>query len=190
MSMGRWLALITFLSLSPFSASARDLPTDLAGQSVDPFAAAKADVMVFVFLAEECPIANRYAPRISRYANTYGAQGVSFWTVYADQELSVERIRQHRSDYAFEMPALWDRGKWLVAKTGAQVTPEVAVYRRKTSGSYELAYLGRIDDQYLDFGQWRREPQQKDMEEVLDALLQGESPTFRKTRAVGCYIGD
>jgi len=190
MSFGRCLALLAFISISQLSASERALPENLEGRVVDPFKTVEAEAMVFVFLAEECPIANRYAPRISRYAKKYGTKGVSFWAVYTDEKLSVERILKHRDDYSLEMPALKDGGKWLVAKTGAQVTPEVAVYHRSASGSYDLVYLGRIDDQYQDFGKWRREPNQKDLEEVLDALVKGETVALRKTRAIGCYIGE
>ncbi len=75
-------------------------------------------------------------------------------------------------------------------KTGAQVTPEVAVYHRSANGLYELVYLGRIDDQYQNFGKWRREPHRKELEEVLDALVEGETVALRKTRAIGCYIGE
>lgn len=190
MSWVRSIVLILFVSTVPLSASERALPEDLEGRAFDPFVTAEADAMVFVFLAEECPIANRYAPRISRYAEKYGPDGVLFWSVYADKELSVERILKHREDYSLRMPALRDVGKWLVAKTGVQVTPEVAVYHRNASGLYDLVYLGQIDDQYQAFGKWRREPNQKHLEVVLDALVEGETPAFRKTQAIGCYIGE
>ncbi|MCH6258203.1 redoxin domain-containing protein [Puniceicoccaceae bacterium K14] len=190
MAWTRFLVLVLCLSISQLWASDRALPEDLEGRAIDPFEASSAKVIVFVFLAEECPIANRYVPRLNRYAAKYGAGGVSFRAVYADEKLSVERIQKHQKDYSLEMPVLRDVDKWLVAKTGVKVTPEAAVYNRSESGLYELVYLGRIDDQYQDFGKWRREPNKKELEEVLDALLDGEILAFRETRAIGCYIGE
>lgn len=171
-------------------AGERGLPVNLKGESVDPFEGETAEAVVFAFMADECPISNRYAPRMIRYAKGYGEKGVRFWSVYPDAELSVEKIRKHRADYGYEMDAMRDLEHWLVEKTGADVTPEVAIYDRLEDGSYRLVYLGRIDDQYLNYGKWRHQPLVKDLEETLDAVLGGEDLEFRKTRAVGCYIGE
>ncbi len=187
---GTWPVVVMLLLASPLSANVRSLPKDMDGRSIDPFVAVETEAIVFVFVAAECPIANRYIPRVNRFAAQYGPEGISFFSVYADEELSVESILKHRKDYSIEIPALKDDEKWLVAKTGVAVTPEVAVYLRSDSSIYEPVYRGRIDDQYQEFGKWRREPNQKDFEEVLEAIVKGEVPSFRKTRAIGCYIGE
>ena len=80
--------------------------------------------------------------------------------------------------------AVIDHARRAVALSGATVTPEAAVWAEGSG----LVYRGRIDDLYVDFGKQRVEPSQRDLREVLDAILSGEIPPFRSTKAIGCYI--
>jgi len=139
---------------------------------------------VFLFTRADCPISNRYAPYVRRLHETFASSGVAFYLVYCDPDESAAVIRQHLKEYNYETPALMDPDHVLVAKTGARVTPEAVVFSRDK----EIVYRGRIDDQFVDFGKTRAAPTTKDLEEVLNALVAGESVSLGTTEAIGCFI--
>ena len=159
---------------------------DLDGHAVDPFAAAEAKAIVFVFLSTDCPISNRYAPEIRRVEENATRSGIKFWLVYADADATPESIRKHISDYRLPQHALRDPRHALVRLAQARVTPEAAVF---LPGA-KLVYHGRIDNRYADLGKERPEATQHDLEEVLTAILQGRPVPYSAAKAVGCYISD
>lgn len=145
-----------------------------------------APVTVFVFTHTDCPVANRYAPEISRIHRDYEPKGVQFYLVYVDPKLEPSDIRQHLNDWNYEIPALRDPHHELVQLAQAVRTPEVAIF----SGAGELLYGGRIDDLYEDYGKVRPRPTRHDVRETLDAILAHRSIETPRTEAVGCYIAD
>lgn len=158
---------------------------DLDGKPVDPFAQ-EAAATVLAFTSTECPISNRYAPELRRIAAAFAARGVRFWLIYPSRRDSVAKIRAHLSQFELRLPALLDGEHALVARAGAQVTPEVAVFRRNG----ELAYAGRIDDRYLAFGKARAEPGQRDLERALEAVLADRPVRPQRRPAIGCSIAE
>ena len=141
-------------------------------------------VVVLIFVRTDCPIANRYAPTIRALAEQYGKQGVRFVLVYPDADASAEAIAQHQGEFALPLEALRDPGHAWVARAGATVTPEVAVY----DISHRLVYRGRIDDRFPEPGIALPQAHTHDLERVLDSLQRGESTPFWSTPAVGCPI--
>ena len=165
--------------------SAPDLKLlDLDGNEVDPLRAGT--VSVFVFTRTDCPISNRYAPEIRRIYDRFEPQGVAFWLVYVDPDESAEVIRRHLADYAYPLPALRDTRHALVSLTGASVTPEAAVF----VGPGRMIYRGRIDDWYVDFGKSRTAATRHDLQDILQALLDGDDVEPSTAPAVGCFIAD
>ncbi len=159
---------------------------DLAGEPFDPFAAADAKVIVFIFVNTDCPISNRYAPEIRRVSERFARSGVRFWLVYADPDTSPEAIRKHLQEYQLPPEALRDPQHGLVRFSQAHVTPEAAVFLPDR----RLVYHGRIDNRYADLGKERPEATQHDLENVLEAIVQGKPVPYGTARAVGCYISD
>ncbi|MBZ5652865.1 MAG: redoxin domain-containing protein [Acidobacteriia bacterium] len=158
---------------------------DLTGKTVDPFRDASGKVVVLVFLRTDCPISNRYAPTIQELSARYSRQA-AFWLVYPDKKISAAVIRKYLQDYGYKLPALRDPQRVLVAQGRVQVTPEVAVF--DTRG--RLAYHGRIDNWYEDFGRSRSAPTTHDLDDAIRATLSGKPPAAAVTDAVGCYISD
>jgi peroxiredoxin len=161
--------------------------TDLDGGQVRPLAHLEASAVVFLFARTDCPISNRYAPEVSRLFDKFAGRGVKFWLVYPDPDEAIGSIRVHMEEYGYAFGALLDPGHELVKLTGARVTPEAAVYARGKSGA-RLVYRGRIDDRFVDFGKARPTPTVRDLEETLEAILQGRPVAYREARAVGCFI--
>jgi hypothetical protein len=53
-----------------------------------------------------------------------------------------------------------------------------------------VAYRGRIDDRYVDFGVDRPTPTTRDLDLALTNLLAGQPIEPKTTRAVGCFLTD
>lgn len=148
-----------------------------------PLAAAE-PIRVLVFTTTDCPISNRYAPEIQRLAAKFADQA-TFVLVYPVATDSPERIREHRKKFGFSLASIRDTAQKLVRQTGVTVTPEVAVMAGE-----RIVYRGRIDDRYVDLGRERPGPTQRDLENVLSALVAGTPIAVGETRAVGCLLSD
>jgi len=159
---------------------------DLDAQRVDPFATLGDRATVFIFVRDDCPVSNRYAPEIQRLQAKFEGQGFNFCLVYPDRELSAEGMRSHMDEYGYSCAALKDPSHALVRWASVSITPEVAVVLADKT----LIYRGRIDDQWVEFGRARPEPEHRDLEELLAMLAADELPEFRSTPAVGCYLAD
>jgi hypothetical protein len=142
-------------------------------------------VTVLVFVRTDCPISNRYAPTIQRLSMRY-ADKASFWLVYPARNESAEMIRKHEQEFGYKLPVARDLQHVLVKQSRAAITPEAAVFDAKR----HLIYHGRIDDLYEDFGRARRAPTTNELEDAIQAALDGKAPAWDAVPAVGCYISD
>lgn len=104
-------------------------------------------------MATDCPISNRYSPLLHRLENNYREKGIRFLAVFSATGATMESVRQHLADYSLEMPGLVDAAAVLARQTGARVTPEAVVL----SPAGVVLYRGRIDNQYVAWGQTRSE---------------------------------
>jgi len=158
---------------------------DLAGKAVDPLHADPGKVVVLVFIRSDCPISNRYAPTIQRISASYAGKA-AFWLIYPDKSESSAAIEQHLHEYGYKLPALHDPQHALVKLGQAQITPEVAVF----DPSGQIVYHGRIDNWYVSFGHARPAPTTHELDDAIQAALQGTKPRVATADAVGCYISD
>jgi hypothetical protein len=135
----------------------------------------------------DCPICGRYAPEIRRLIDEFTGRGVRFWLVYPEPDDTASAIRKHLADFDLPEAALRDPTHSLVRRSGATVTPEVAVF---VSDVAEPVYLGRIDDLYESYGVHRAVAQHHDLEAALEAVVANVRPPTARTKAVGCYISE
>ena len=176
------LALLIVLA---FSAHAAELSLkDVEGKVQRPLADAGQVATVLFFVLHDCPIANGYAPEISRIAEEYRGRGVRAYVVYGEEDLSTADAKKHAGAYAYRCPVLLDPKHALSAAAGATVSPEAAVFSRKGA----LLYRGRIDDRAIAPGKHRAEPHERDLRVALDAILEGKPVREKFTRAIGCYL--
>lgn len=157
--------------------------TDPAGRPVQPLGHG-APATVLVFTAVDCPISDRYAPEVRRLASRYGAQGVRFWVVYANQGERPEAAKAHAEAFGYQLPVALDARATLADRAQAMVTPEAAVFDRDG----RLVYHGRIDDRYVDFGVDRTLPTTHELDDALAAVLAGRPVARTSVPAVGCAI--
>jgi peroxiredoxin len=157
---------------------------DTNGVVQQPLASGRKATVLF-FIARDCPISNGYAPEINRIQRQFARNNIAFYAVHADTTLSVAAARQHARDYSYQFPVVLDSSHRLVKASGARVTPEAVIF----AGDGRLLYRGRIDNKYVAYGKARRQPTQRDVRDVLTAVVKNQVP--RKpitTTAVGCFI--
>lgn len=136
------------------------------------------------FVRTDCPVSNQYAPEIKRICGEYESKGLQCLLVYADAYDTPDTVRRHRADFGHALPAILDHGHALVARAGATITPEVAVF----APGAELAYSGRIDNLYNELGRPRQQVTERDLRDALDDLVAGRNVRNPRTPATGCFI--
>jgi redoxin len=159
---------------------------DLDGRAVDLHGSAKGRVHVAVFIRSDCPISNRMAPEVRELYQEFKTQDVDFYLIYVDPQETSAAIREHLLEYKYPCVALRDSNHVLAEETGATVTPEAVVFNDK----WAVAYRGRINDMYEDFGKSRDTPTKRDLRDAIAATLAGKPAAEPRTKAIGCYIGD
>ncbi|WP_221030400.1 hypothetical protein [Actomonas aquatica] len=172
---------------------AAELPigTSLANEPLSPWTeSAEADAIVFIFVAPDCPISNRYAPTIRRLAADCADHNIALWLVYADNLADAAAIRTNQTEFKLSgLPTVIDRDFAIADFAGADVTPEAAVFMRPAPESAPLlVYRGRIDDQYQGYNKYRPAPTASELRETLDTIIAGHLPSLTRTKAIGCYL--
>ena len=165
--------------------------TTPGGERVLPLAPRSDDTVVLLFfIAVECPISNRYAPRLAALHDEFAPAGVECWFVYADDLAQPAAVTSHAATLGLRGRIVLDPHFALADATGVTVTPEAALLMVPRDGSApRLLYRGRIDDQYHDFNRYRPAPTGSELRDILTAVCRGDLPTTPVlTRAVGCYL--
>ncbi len=178
--------ILLLLLLAASCAGARTGGSDPAITSLLSPEARGSTATVLAFVAPDCPISNAYAPELERIHREYAPRGVGFCLVYVGEGTSRETAALHAALYGYSCPISVDASRELVRRTGAAVTPEVAV----VSADGDILYLGRIDDRYPELGVARTVPSTRDLRDALDAVIGGRAVPVARTRAVGCFIAD
>ncbi|HLH57436.1 MAG TPA: redoxin domain-containing protein [Verrucomicrobiae bacterium] len=139
---------------------------------------------VFIFVSDDCPISNKYAPEIRRLHERYAPQGVAFWMVHSDPSETRAEVADHDAQYHLDLPVYMDPDHAVARLAGAELVPTATVF----SADGQLLYRGRIDDRFAQIGSERPEPTVRDLQNALEAVVNHRPVPVRFTRAVGCYI--
>lgn len=139
---------------------------------------------VFVFVATDCPNSNTYAPLLARLYREYAPRGVAFFNVYSDPAETASTVRTHDAAFSVPFPALLDSHQTLARETGARSTPEVIIL----GPAGQQLYRGRVDNRFVDLGKTRYQPTENDLQEALNAILDGKAVPHPVTRTIGCAI--
>ena len=140
---------------------------------------------VMVFVGRTCPISNRYAPVLERLYHRFKDR-VAFQLIYPAGRDTPEEITQHLREYGLSWTPQSDPDHRRVALAGVSITPEAAVF----DANGHLAYRGRIDDRWINFGRSRPAPTQNDLAKAIESIVRGQRPKVTRTKAVGCYISE
>jgi peroxiredoxin len=139
---------------------------------------------VVTVTCNHCPYVIAWNPRMREVADDYGARGVRFLQLNANDADrypadSLERMRQFVADQDWPIPYLHDADQAVAAALGAQVTPHVFVL----DSEHRLVYRGAPDGDHQEPGEraaWLRG--------ALDDVLAGRGVDNPETRPRGCSV--
>lgn len=157
---------------------------NLHGHALTPLQAKGKQPAVLFFITHDCPVANKMVPEMRRIAKDFSNKA-QFTLVYTDPELDPNMLAKHQTDFTLaQINSVHDRKHQLVHAVGATVTPEAVV----VLANGMIAYRGRINDFYEDFGKPRRVITQHDLRVALKAVLAGQPAPKPRGNCVGCFI--
>jgi hypothetical protein len=157
---------------------------DLSGHPVSVKATNDLKAVVFLFVSVECPISNSYAPEFRRLAAEFGPKHVEFMLVYPNLDEKDSAIAQHQKEFDLPMAAWRDPYHELVKSARVRITPEAAVF----APGVGFVYHGRIDNRFADLGVARPQATERDLHDVLAAIIAGKPVPHRSAKAIGCSI--
>jgi hypothetical protein len=161
---------------------------------IDPLEGTRGSLVALVFISTECPIANAMAPDLRELIRHAAERNVAFALVYPSTWQAREELAQHAREFGLDDATgaphalVADPAHALVARAGATVVPEAALFRRDGRGGGELLYLGRVNDLYVGIGRRRPSVTSHDLRDAIDTALAGRSPSHPFPKAVGCFI--
>ena len=140
--------------------------------------------IALVFLDTECPISNRYLPRLGEIAQAAGKLEVDFFGVLSDPSLSRAKALEYRKEYEIRFPILFDTTGEIAARLKPTHVPEAFVIDARD----RVAYRGRIDDQFAAIGRPRARVSSHDLKTAIEATAAGRDPASRHEPPVGCIF--
>jgi len=138
---------------------------------------------VIAYTGVGCPIAQKYAPRLTRLAQRYAQDGVDFVIVDACPQDTREALAKELGELDMTLPAFKDFRQELTRRLEVETT--TAVFLFDDQGA--LAYRGAIDDQY-SLGAALPKPRENYLSDAIDDLLAKRAPDPASTSAPGCKI--
>jgi thiol-disulfide isomerase/thioredoxin len=138
-----------------------------------------------MFICNHCPYVKAVEDRLIRLAREYGARGVQFVAICANDAAgypddAFDKLEARWRDKQYGFPYLHDESQEVARAFGAVCTPDIFVYDR----ARRLAYRGRIDDAWKDESKVTR----RELAAALDALLAGVAPAAEQRPSLGCSI--
>ncbi len=150
-------------------------------RSLDDFRDAKAIALVFV--ANGCPVAERYLPVLQKLHTDYAPRGVAVVAVNVGVEDSISGMAAAAVRAGCELPFVKDFDHSCASALGVTCTPEAVVLDAGRS----IRYRGRIDDQYRR-GPPRPAATRADLRDALDAVLANKPVASAEVPAEGCPL--
>ena len=138
--------------------------------------------VVIMFLGSDCPITQKYIARVKDIVKDFEPT-TDFYGVFPTQ-FSLKEIKTFKKEYDIDFTFLSDDKMELAKHLGATVTPEVFLINKNN----HLQYQGAIDNWFYELGKSRLNTTENYLIDALTAVGKGDTPTIKKTEAIGCFI--
>lgn len=135
--------------------------------------------VVFVFLAAECPVAQRYAMRLKRMHAEFSDAQVKFVGIYSNENDTLDDVKAYIARAAYPFPIVKDKDGNLARHLGATMTPQAVV----VDASGVLRYRGSIDD-----NRYVTRVKHAYLRDALDTVMRGNPVPVPETAAFGCTL--
>lgn len=158
--------------------------TDLNGQSHVLGGSGEHRPVALFFYDPECPISNRYVPRLNELFRQFPKRELDFFAVLSNPLVTAKEALHHHQEYKLQYPVLFDASGTLAQCLQPTHVPEAFVI----SPQDELLYRGRIDDWFAAVGKPRAKAKHHDFHDAIETVLSGKETAFYKTEPIGCYF--
>lgn len=135
--------------------------------------------VAFVFLATECPVAQRYAVRLNRLHAEFGEKQVHFVAVYPNTNESEAKIETYIAKAGYAFPIVKDATGQLARHLGATMTPQAVIVDAEGT----LRYRGPIDD-----NRYETRVKHHYLKDALEAVVSGGTVSVREVPSFGCTL--
>jgi len=170
-----------------------DMATDFSLLNVDGRKVSLSDYteakgFIITFTCNHCPYSVAYEDRLIELDKKYKKLGYPVIAINPNNpvsypEDSYENMKIRAREKGFTFPYLLDEGQKIYPQYGATKTPHIFILKKTKQGN-QVEYIGAIDNNIRDAAAVT----EKYVERVVDALLNGQTPPYRQTKAIGCTI--
>jgi thiol-disulfide isomerase/thioredoxin len=138
----------------------------------------------YVFLSDECPMCQGYAPVLNQLHADFSEKGVEIIGVFPNYYATDSSILAYKTEYNIQFKIQKDSAFSLTNRFKASITPQV--FLENTEGS--LLYAGQIDDAYFRAGKRRGMTSEHYLKAAIEAVLANKKPAISTTKSIGCVI--
>jgi len=143
------------------------------------------DVLVVIFMCNHCPYVKAVLQRLIDLQCRFADRNVQLVGINPNDPVkypddSMANMKKLVSEKNVPFPYLQDETQEVAKAYDAVCTPDIYVYGRDRT----LAYRGRIDDNWEHPEQITR----RDLEDALNAILEGQTPNAEQISSMGCSI--
>ncbi len=139
--------------------------------------------IAIVFLGPDCPLSQYYVLPLNKLFHAYKDR-IALVGIVPDRYFSQQEAREFNDRYKLAFPLLLDEHMQVTEGLNARITPEVFLL----DNSQRIIYSGGIDNAAVDLTIKRRVITQHYLKDAMDAILNHQPVTVKRTKAVGCYI--
>ncbi|MCB0756537.1 MAG: thioredoxin family protein [Flavobacteriales bacterium] len=141
---------------------------------------------VVMFICNHCPFVIHVMDELIRIGSDFKERGIGFVAISSNDvsthpDDSPEKMKALAEEKAFPFPYLYDETQEVAKAYTAACTPDFSVFNAEA----KCVYRGQLDDSRPG----NNEPVNgKDLREVLDKLIAGESIPTQQKPSLGCNI--
>jgi len=144
----------------------------------------RSPLLLVVFMCNHCPYVQAVDDRINELAQDFQGrcEVVAISSNDAEQypEDSFEAMGHRAEEKAYRFRYLYDGTQEVARAFGAVCTPDFFLY----GPDRQLAYRGRLDDNWKEAAQVKRQ----ELREAIEALLAGAAPRPKQNPSLGCSL--
>ena len=139
--------------------------------------------IVIAMRERDCPISEKYGPRLALLEESYSKKGVLFIFNYVGQVRANQNAKKDLEKFKFKSPYIIDKDQLIINRLGAKTTGDVFIL----NSELKKVYRGPVDDQ---FHLLKSAVKAKNhyVRNVLEKLTSDEKVISKELPAPGCII--
>jgi peroxiredoxin len=187
-------ALMTQVKAQNTGYAPGDMVTDFKLKGTDGKAHSLAELsnndgVILTFTCNHCPYAKAYEDRVIALHKQFAAQGYPVVAINPNDpavspEDSFEKMKERAKSKKFPFAYLFDDTQDVAKRFGATRTPHIYLLKKTPAGTYQVVYVGAIDDNWEDASAVK----QKYVEQAIADLKANKDVAVKQTKAIGCTI--